>query len=302
VSDDGERTAPAAAAGALTRFDHLGHVKRPEDLPANVAAEVAEIMARHTPNLRAFLLQDAPTVVGLLGAVCATYPFLGASFPWALFLIGSGSGLLGAWRSAPYREAARHLKAAGVPRRGRRAIFRRLRRVLGPFPGAPKDRPSAEWFVDRLAPSHDELGRPRDTALTPLRVASDLDRDTALAVTGSVRRTSGASAWMMGGISALFATLGVSAVVLLPEMWFAAALHFGFSGLSAWSAGRRRRTFHQVLEAAGLPREERRKVYRAFRDLEKDRETRRTLKKLPKEERPAWLAERLRELVSGATD
>lgn len=275
---------PSASAAALTRFERLDSVREPEDLPYAIARDVAITSATYPSTLSQAIRDDAWVLGGL--AVLATGSLLvGAHGPAILMGLAFIAEVTIAAQQAPHRAVNRLLRSLGVRRGARVRVFKRLRTAIGVFPGPPATRPAPSWILERLAPRVDELGWSREAR--GLRRARELDVDAALAALGAANSVRQGSAPVFATLA--LAQVGVAAYFYVWGGMASALFLLASASAFAWSAGQRRRVVERMLVRVGLPKAERRAVYKALKQSEREARKHRVALSA----RAQWIARRM---------
>lgn len=190
----------SSSAGALTRIHSLADVERPEDLPPEIAEELARIVAEEPRSVVRWLRRMAPRAA--IGALAAGgLVLLNPTFPGivALAVLATGEP---PWRRQTLLLLDERMRELGLSRRARARIRARMIELTGDPPRSdPAERPSAARLLEHLAPQRDRLGGglapPRMTALERRR------DDLRLAALGYLRQSKAAviGGWTFGSLT-----------------------------------------------------------------------------------------------------
>jgi hypothetical protein len=200
-----------STAGALTHVHTLADVKVPEDLPPEVARELAELVSNRRNTWGRWARDMIPRVlIGAAFAIPSTYYanlIFGLWWFVPVILIAPFP-----WQTQVYGVLSDRMRELGIGARARRRIFARIVKLVGKRPRIdPDERPSADRVLELLAPQRDRLGEHVDA---PALTAVERQRDEVrLAALGYLRtsRISNALGWFFG---ATFTPLGIAMIMV----------------------------------------------------------------------------------------
>jgi hypothetical protein len=194
----------ASTAGALTHVHTLADVERPEDLPPEVAREIAELVSSRRQSIVRWL-KDSLVWWLLTGVSVGAGQLVSEAF-YVFVLVFAFLPFSRPWRRQLYRVLQDRLRELGLSRRARVRIVARVESLLGRYPRLdPDERPSAERVLELLAPQRDRLGEHVDA---PVLTREERERDDVrLAALGYLRysKVSVGVGWAMGSV---FTALG----------------------------------------------------------------------------------------------
>lgn len=207
MRDDPTPVVTGSTAGALTHVHTLADVRRPEDLPPEVAEEIAELLATRRYTIGRWLKDGLPSNLAAAAAFVAFhYVSSWFFFPGVYFAI---RGLSRAWTEQLYGVLDERLRELGLSRRARVAIRHRVVELLGPQPRTdPAERPRAARLLEHLAPQRDRLG---GRVAAPVMSAVEREHDDVRMAALAYLRTS--------RITALGGWLGGAMLVAMGGVW-----------------------------------------------------------------------------------